>query len=110
MSATAVATTEKAKTEASVDGLVAVVVPTYNEAGNLPELADRVFSLGLPNARLIIVDDNSPDGTAQVAKALSERFGGRLEVIQRERKQGLGTAYLTGFTKALEEGDRKSVV
>ena len=85
-------------------GLVAVVVPTYNEATNLPELAERLFGLPIPNVRLIVVDDNSPDGTAQVAKELAKRFDGRLEIIQRKGRQGLGTAYVEGFARALAEG------
>ena len=79
-----------------------IVVPTYNEADNLHELVHRIFSLGIPNTRLIIVDDNSPDGTAKVAKELSKEFNGRLEVIERDSKLGLGTAYIDGFTRALE--------
>ena len=86
------------------NGALAVVVPTYNEAANLPELADRVFALGLPDTRLIVVDDNSPDGTADVAEALAGKFDGRLEVLRRQSKQGLGTAYKEGFAKALAEG------
>jgi dolichol-phosphate mannosyltransferase len=85
-------------------GLVAVVVPTYNEAANLPELAERIFALGISNARLIVVDDSSPDGTAQLARELSRKFDGRVEVIQRPGKQGLGTAYVQGFSRALAEG------
>jgi len=50
---------------------IAVVVPTYNEAGNLPKLASRIFALGLTNLRLIVVDDNSPDGTGRVADELA---------------------------------------
>lgn len=85
-------------------GLVAVVVPTYNEAANLPELAERIFALGIPNARLIVVDDSSPDGTAQLARELSRKFDGRVEVVQRPGKQGLGTAYVQGFSRALADG------
>ena len=83
---------------------VAVVVPTYNEAENLPVLADRLFSLNLPNPRLIVVDDGSPDGTGDVAERLAREHGGRVELIQRGSKQGLGTAYLVGFARALSEG------
>ena len=86
------------------DGALAVVVPTYNEAANLPELAERVFALGIPDTRLIVVDDNSPDGTAEVAEALSGKFDGRLEVLRRQSKQGIGTAYRDGFALALAEG------
>ena len=80
---------------------VAVVVPTYNEADNLPELAHRLFSLDLPDLRLYVVDDGSPDGTERVAAELSDRFDGRVELIQRGSKQGLGSAYVEGFEVAL---------
>ena len=85
-------------------GMLAVVVPTYNEAANLPRLAERIFALGIPNTRLIVVDDNSPDGTAEVAKELAHKFEGRLDLIQRPNRQGLGTAYVKGFSHALNEG------
>ena len=84
-------------------GGVAVVVPTYNEAANMPELADRLFALGLPGVRLYVVDDASPDGTADVANRLSGEYGGGIEVISRGGKLGLGTAYVTGFARALQE-------
>ena len=83
---------------------VAIVVPTYNEADNLPELASRLFGLGLDGARLYIVDDASPDGTADAARALSERYGGRIEVLSRKAKMGIGTAYAAGFARALADG------
>ena len=86
------------------DGSIAVVVPTYNEAANLPELAERLFGLGLPDLRLLVVDDNSPDGTAETARALSRRFQGKVSVVERESKQGLGTAYVAGFSRALADG------
>ena len=84
--------------------MVAIVVPTYNEAENLPELARRLFALNIPNSRLIVVDDGSPDGTAEVAEALAQQYDQRIELIQRGAKQGLGTAYLAGFSQALIEG------
>ena len=83
---------------------IAVVVPTYNEAGNLPQLANRLFALGVPDLRLFVVDDGSPDGTADVARRLSDEFDGGIEVISRESKLGLGTAYVAGFARALESG------
>ena len=67
-------------------GRVAVIVPTYNEAANMPELASRLFGLGLPDVWLYIVDDASPDGTAAVARRLSGEYGGRIEVISRSGK------------------------
>ena len=83
---------------------VAVVVPTYNEAANMPELVSRLFSLGIAGLRLYVVDDNSPDGTAEVARRLSARHDGRIEIISRSAKLGLGTAYVAGFTRALRDG------
>ena len=83
---------------------VAVVVPTYNEVANMPELVSRLFSLKIAGLRLYVVDDNSPDGTADVARHLSAEHGGRIEVITRQAKLGLGTAYVAGFTKALDDG------
>lgn len=85
-------------------GRVAVVVPTYNEAANIPELVSRLFSLDIADLRLYVVDDNSPDGTARVARRLSDERDGRIEVISRQAKLGLGTAYVTGFTRALDDG------
>ncbi len=83
---------------------VAVVVPTYNEVANMPELVSRLFSLGIDGMRLYIVDDNSPDGTARVAHRLSGEHDGRIEIISRRAKLGLGTAYVAGFTRALDDG------
>ena len=84
--------------------LVAVVVPTYNEAENIAELSRRIFALNIPNTRLIVVDDGSPDGTGEAARGLAEQLDGQVEVIQRGRKLGLGTAYIAGFSRALAKG------
>lgn len=84
--------------------LVTVVVPTFNEAENLPELAKRIFALDIPNASIIVVDDGSPDGTGDVATELGKQLDGRVELIQRGTKMGLGTAYIAGFTQALTKG------
>ena len=62
---------EQDTSRASSEPRVAVVVPTYNEADNLPELSRRLFALGIGDLRLYVVDDGSPDGTAEVARALS---------------------------------------
>ena len=91
------------KTQGSVTGQAAIVVPTYNEAENLPLLAERIFSLGVPDMRIIVVDDNSPDGTADVAQALGDKYGNRLDLIRRSVKSGLGTAYKDGFRHAIEQ-------
>ncbi len=79
-----------------------VVVPTYNEVENLPVLAERIMEL--PDFSLLVVDDNSPDGTGDLAEGLRRRFSGRIEVLHRSRKLGLGTAYLEGFRAALRLG------
>ena len=81
---------------------VAVVVPTYNEAENLPVLAERLFALDIPQVTLIVVDDGSPDGTGEVAKQLAVQYDGRVDLVQRHRKEGLGPAYIAGFSQALD--------
>ena len=81
-----------------------VVVPTYNEAKNLPELVERLFALGLGGLELLVVDDASPDGTAVVARDLGNSYPGRISVLEREAKRGIGPAYVAGFQKALELG------
>jgi dolichol-phosphate mannosyltransferase len=79
---------------------VFIVLPTYNEADNLLALAAEV--LGLPaNVRLLVVDDASPDGTGRLADRLAHDHPGRVHVLHRERKLGLGTAYRAGFRYAL---------
>lgn len=84
---------------------VTVVVPTYNEAGNLPDLIRRIFALKLTNLRLLVVDDNSPDGTGRIAEelaaGLNEQHPETMSVIHRQRKEGIGRAYLTGMAEAL---------
>ena len=83
---------------------VAVVVPTFNEAESLPVLAARLFALDIPQVTLIVVDDGSPDGTGEVAKQLAVQYDGRVELVQRHRKEGLGPAYIAGFSQALDGG------
>jgi dolichol-phosphate mannosyltransferase len=79
-----------------------VVVPTFNEAENLPRLVDRLWALPVEGLRLLVVDDGSPDGTGQLAEELAQQHTGRIRVIHRRGKLGLGTAYLTGFAQALQ--------
>ncbi len=78
---------------------IALVIPTYNEAENLPELISALFSLPL-DLSILIVDDNSPDGSGQIAEALSARYP-KLRVLHRPAKQGLRSAYLSGFREVL---------
>ncbi len=82
---------------------VTVVVPTYNERPNLEELAGRVLALG-PAYALLVVDDGSPDGTGALADALAAANPGRISVLHRRRKEGIGPAYVAGFGRALATG------
>jgi dolichol-phosphate mannosyltransferase len=86
------------------------VVPTYNEVDNLPRLAQRIFALKLPNLRLIVVDDNSPDGTGELADRLAAEANDlrpdRMLVLHRTAKEGIGRAYVAGMTEALAHDDQ----
>ncbi len=79
-----------------------VVIPTYNEAGNIGEAIRRI-KRQLPEIDILVVDDSSPDGTADVVRSLSEVYP-NVELIQREGKLGLGSAYRLGFGIGLERG------
>lgn len=79
-----------------------VIVPTYNERENLSDLVGQILNLDI-DAHVIVVDDNSPDGTGQLADELAVRDG-RVQVVHRPAKLGLGTAYIAGFKRALAEG------
>lgn len=80
-----------------------VIIPTYNEKENIEAIVEAVFSL--PHAfDILIVDDGSPDGTAGIVKELQQQHTNRLHLLQRQGKQGLGTAYLAGFRYALSNG------
>ncbi len=79
-----------------------IIVPTYNERDNLQTLCDQVLT-ALPSADLLIVDDNSPDGTGQLADDMAAQ-NPRVSVLHRSGKLGLGTAYIAGFRYALSKG------
>lgn len=83
---------------------ITVVMPTYNEAQNLPAMVRQILSLEVEGLQVLVIDDNSPDGTGEIADQLAEAHPDRVQVIHRERKMGLGSAYLTGFAHALEQG------
>ena len=83
---------------------ITIVVPTYNEAENLPKIVSALFALPLPDLSVLVVDDNSPDGTGKIAEDLGRESGGRVQVLHRAGKLGLGTAYIQGFKLALENG------
>jgi len=83
---------------------LSVVIPTYNEAENLSKLVSALLSLPLQGLKILVVDDSSPDGTGQLAESLAKSLQGSLAVLHRPGKMGLGTAYITGFQKALQDG------
>lgn len=80
-----------------------VIIPTYNEVENIEKIIRAVFALE-EGFEILIIDDGSPDGTANVVKSLQDAFSGRLHLMERSGKLGLGTAYLAGFKWALERG------
>ena len=81
-----------------------VVIPTYNEADNLPAMAAELWALPIPELRILVVDDASPDGTGELADELASRQPNRISVIHRQEKLGLGSAYITGFKAAINAG------
>lgn len=87
-----------------IDLKIIIVIPTYNEAENLPILVERIFANQVDDLSVLVVDDNSPDGCGRVADALHEQHGERLLVVHREKKEGLGRAYVQGFDTALSLG------
>lgn len=83
---------------------VTVVVPTYNERDNLPTLVEMLAALSQPDLRVLVVDDNSPDGTGELADQLAAASPESISVLHRTAKDGLGRAYVAGITRALDEG------
>ena len=79
-----------------------VVIPTYNEAGNIKSLIDQLFT-SIPGVEVMVVDDGSPDGTALICKGLQEN-NKKLHLIERHAKSGIGSAYRMAFVWALEQG------
>jgi dolichol-phosphate mannosyltransferase len=82
---------------------IAIIIPTYNEAKNINAMVAALRSLPLPELNIVVVDDNSPDGTGALADELARRPENRLTVIHRPGKLGFGTAYLAGFKVALAQ-------
>ena len=79
-----------------------VIIPTYNEKENVVKMLETVMSLE-PLFDVLIVDDGSPDGTADLVKSVATKFNGRIFILERKGKQGLGTAYIAGFKWALKK-------
>ncbi len=82
-----------------------IIIPTYNEGENLPKIAAAVLSLPVPDLNILVVDDASPDGTGELAESLGREWNGRVRVLHRSGKLGLGTAYIQGFQECLARGD-----
>lgn len=85
-----------------ITGKTVVIVPTYNEADNIHDLINQLLALPV-NVQVLVVDDNSPDGTGQLVDKMAANHPGLVHVIHRPGKMGLGTAYIAGFKKALNE-------
>ena len=80
-----------------------VVIPTYNERSTIREVVEKVFH-AVPEMHVLVVDDNSPDGTGAIADQLAQDHPARLFVLHRPSKEGLGRAYIAGFQRALDDG------
>lgn len=81
-----------------------VILPTYNESENLRAITIALLNLSLADLNILIVDDESPDGTGAIADELSREFAPRVRALHRPAKSGLGTAYVEGFTLAMQNG------
>jgi dolichol-phosphate mannosyltransferase len=81
-----------------------IVIPTYNEAENVRPLTEALLALNLPDPNILIVDDESPDGTGRIADQLTVQHPGRVHVLHRTGQRGLGRAYVDGFQWALQQG------
>lgn len=80
-----------------------VIIPTFNESGNIRKIIKRLLKLD-EEVDVLVVDDGSPDGTADVVRKAQDDFPGRIHLLEREGKQGLGTAYVLGFKFGIEHG------
>ena len=85
-----------------------IIIPTYNEIENIEAITRKVFSME-GGYHILVIDDGSPDGTAAIVRSLQPAFPTQLHLLERSGKQGLGTAYLTGFGWALAKGVKKAV-
>jgi dolichol-phosphate mannosyltransferase len=80
---------------------IIVVIPTYNEAANIASISEALLGLGIEGLEILFVDDASPDGTGEQAETLVHQYPGRINVMHRAGKLGLGTAYIQGFRWAI---------
>ena len=79
---------------------LAIVIPTYNEKDNIQPLTEEILKI-VPETNILIVDDNSPDGTGKIADELAKQYP-QIKVLHREKKEGVGKAYIAGFKEALK--------
>ena len=91
--------------ETRSESLALIIIPTFNEAENIARLLNKLSELYQSSVDILVIDDNSPDGTIDIVHSMQQRIRG-LQVIKREKKLGLGTAYITGFHYALDQGYR----
>ena len=82
---------------------ITVILPTYNEVENLTQITTELWSLSFSDLNIVIVDDGSPDGTGELAEQISARNPGKMDVIHRQKKLGLGSAYIAGFKFAFQQ-------
>ncbi|HEU0163840.1 MAG TPA: polyprenol monophosphomannose synthase [Thermomicrobiales bacterium] len=94
---------EQPRDDATAHASIIVVIPTYNERENLPGIVGEVLDLG-DGYSVLVVDDDSPDGTGQLADDLARQHPGRVDVLHRKTKEGLGRAYVAGLTRAIAKG------
>ena len=92
-----------------ITGKTVVIVPTYNEADNIHDLINQLLALPV-NLQVLVVDDNSPDGTGKLVDEIAAARPGLVHAIHRPGKMGLGTAYIAGFKKALNELDAARIM
>ena len=81
-----------------------VIIPTYNEKENISNMIHTVLAIAEHQFDILVIDDNSPDGTGEIVDGLVAEHPDRVHIIKRAGKLGLGTAYITGFKWALEQG------
>ena len=91
--------------ETRSDSLALIIIPTFNEAENIARLLNKLSELYQSSVDILVIDDNSPDGTIDIVYSMQANIRG-LRVIKRQKKLGLGTAYITGFHYALDQGYR----
>ena len=87
---------------------VTAIIPTYNEKENLKNLIEQIFALNIQGLSVLVVDDNSPDGTGKLADELAQKYP--LEILHREKKEGIGKAYIAAFRKVLAAEEKPDFI